>query len=273
MIARLLPQDVLPAGPRMRLGAHAAHFDEIDSTNSWLLERCGALPDGTLAWAEHQTAGRGRFQRTWHDAPGASVLLSVLLIEPPDTPLLRTASRLASLAAGQAIEHCASCRAGLRWPNDVMLSGRKVAGVLVESTPTRRAVADGSVLDTRAIVIGVGINCTQDAAALPADSRVPATSITLATGRTVARAAVARTLVERLDELLSDATLRADGWRAAMTEWAERCEDERCAVTVSSGGETCAGTLLRVHHDGDLVLRLSDGSERRFAAETTTRLA
>ncbi|HVN50564.1 MAG TPA: biotin--[acetyl-CoA-carboxylase] ligase, partial [Acidimicrobiales bacterium] len=132
---------------------HVRWVSETGSTNHDLLDqaRLGA-PDGTVLVADHQTAGRGRLDRSWVAPPDASLLVSVLLrprLEPPDAPLLTVAMALA--VAGTAAGRDAGAR--VKWPNDVVVDGeppRKLAGVLAESL-----VAAGSGL---AVVVGVGVN-------------------------------------------------------------------------------------------------------------------
>src|SRR5262245_2034057 len=149
----LCASDFPPPGELRRLGRAVHCFANIDSTNAFLLSHAAELPDGTLAVAEHQTAGRGRLRRVWSAPRGSSVLLSVLLHESADSGLLREASLLACVATCNAVESDAGIIAAVRWPNDVTVAGRKLAGVLAESTP----LPDGR----RALVIGIGLNCLQ----------------------------------------------------------------------------------------------------------------
>ncbi len=116
---------------RARLGAAFHSFAEIDSTNAWLLARATELPDGAIATAEYQTAGRGRLGRRWLAPRGASILLSFLIREPADSPLITHAGLLAALATCEAIEATTDCRPGVRWPNDLALrakAGGRVGG-------------------------------------------------------------------------------------------------------------------------------------------------
>jgi BirA family biotin operon repressor/biotin-[acetyl-CoA-carboxylase] ligase len=139
------------------------------------------LPEGGVAACDEQTAGRGRRGRGWYSPPGAGLLFS-LALEPRTAP-----DRLAafSLVAAEAV--CAVCdpKAMVRWPNDVVIEGRKLAGVLPE-------LRDGK------LVVGVGVNVNQTTGSLPAQARVPATSLRIERGGEVDRVEL---LVELLDEL------------------------------------------------------------------------
>ncbi|MDX6643622.1 MAG: BirA family transcriptional regulator, partial [Solirubrobacteraceae bacterium] len=128
------------------------------------------LPEGGVAACDEQTAGRGRRGRSWLSPPGTGLLFS-LALEPRTPP-----DRLAAFSLVAAEATCVVCdpRAMVRWPNDVMIEGRKVAGVLPE-------LRDGK------LVLGVGVNAGMDETQLPADARVPATSLQIATGGPVDR--------------------------------------------------------------------------------------
>lgn len=265
-----LTAEQLQPYPVTRLARRVILLAEIDSTNRYLLDQARTLPDGTIVWAEHQTAGRGRLGRRWSAPPGSSVLMSALLIEPPDTPLLSGATMLASVAACEAIRLAAPRGAELRWPNDLVIDGRKVGGVLTESRLL--SSAEGRAAQ-RAVVIGVGINCSQRLDELPADTSIPPTSLQLACGRPIDRARLARSLLERLDAWLESA--RAEPvrtWTALRAAWAAACRDAGTRATLVSDGCARRGTILEIRPDGALRVRLDDGSERCFVAETTTRI-
>jgi BirA family biotin operon repressor/biotin-[acetyl-CoA-carboxylase] ligase len=256
--------DLLPNGPLKRLGRSVHTSPEIDSTNAYLLSRVAELPDGAVAWAEFQKAGRGRQGRAWVAPRGSSILLSVLLHEPDNSTLGMHASHIACLAACEAIEQTTDCRPAVRWPNDVVLEGRKVGGVLTES---RALPVTANALARRAVVIGIGINCFQQPGHFPPHLRNLATSLEIASRHPVQRAALAARLLERLDEMIVHAD-RTD-WRA---EWLRRCEDLGTRIRVGHDGAIWSGTIVEVAESGDLIVQLDDGARRQFASETTTRL-
>ena len=108
-------------------------FDELDSTNRYLLEEARrGSPEGVVAVADHQTAGRGRLGRTWEAPPGSSLLMSVLLRPPLEAPQLYLATAAVALSTAAACRRAAGTDARCKWPNDLVVDDRKLAGVLAE---------------------------------------------------------------------------------------------------------------------------------------------
>jgi BirA family transcriptional regulator, biotin operon repressor / biotin---[acetyl-CoA-carboxylase] ligase len=161
----MLPEQVEPR-LRGRFGRPYLWVDECESTQ----ELARPLPEGGVVASDRQLQGRGRHGRAWRAEAGTGLLFSLAL--EPRTPPQRLASF--SLVAAEAVAEACHDRAAVRWPNDVMLDGRKLAGVLPE-------LRDGK------LVLGVGVNAGMSEAQLPADARVPATSLQIATGRPVDR--------------------------------------------------------------------------------------
>ena len=160
-----------------RFGTPYTYVDECASTQRLIGEHD---PEGAVAVADHQTAGRGRLGRIWQDTAGRSLLLSVLLRPPAPMPLWPELSLVAGNAVAAAIGHGSSVRP----PNDVFLNGKKVAGILPEATQGR-------------VVLGIGINVNQPAEELPADTVKPPTSLRVELGHEVDRAELlARVLVQ-----------------------------------------------------------------------------
>jgi BirA family biotin operon repressor/biotin-[acetyl-CoA-carboxylase] ligase len=252
-----------------RLGQRLVAFDELDSTNAYALTQAPNLPDGTVILSEYQTAGRGRLGHSWQSPRGASILLSVVLKEAADSPLIKRTTMLAALAACEAIETASLCRPLLRWPNDLLLSGRKLGGVLVESTPLPKSAGQRPL---RAIVLGIGINCLQQRGHFVGELAGSATSLEIESPSAVHRAAVARRLLETLDRHLAHLGAEA-GPAEIVAAWKSRCNDLGRRVTLRHDRKTYCGTVLDITDDGDLLLELDRGGRRCFAAATTTRIA
>ncbi len=245
-----------------RLRGPRHFFPRIDSTNAFLLQSAATLADGALAVAEFQDAGRGRLGRTWQAPRGSSILLSILLHEPPQSPLLPVSAMLASLAACQAIEAKTDLRPSLRWPNDLVIHERKIAGVLAESTP----LADGR----RAIVVGVGINCLQQPGHFDAELTAKATSLEIASPHPIDRPAIARELIFQLDARFAASSAAA--LALARKEWLARCNDRGKPVTLLTMNGPRSGTILDIDDDAGLLVQLDTGERCLFEAATTTRL-
>ena len=262
----LTATDLFPGGPLRRLGHRVELFSELDSTNAYLLTHAAHLDDGTVVAAEFQSGGRGRQGRRWLAPRGSSILLSVLLIEPGDSPRVAQAALLAALAAAEAVEAETTCRPALRWPNDLVVGGRKLGGVLAESTPVTDAGRP-----RRALVVGVGLNCFQQPGHFGADLAATATSLEIECPQPLDRPALARRLVERLDMHFSDDRGRQNDWRWLHQAWTARCDDLGAHVTLEENSRRYTGTMLEIADNGDLVVQLDSGGRRRFESTTTTR--
>ena len=160
---------------------------EVDECESTQLLLGPGDPEGAVAIADHQTAGRGRLGRSWVAPPGTAIAVTVLQ-RPPHHPKLAQLSLLRRLAAAEAEEEELELwrSSQIKWPNDVMVNRRKVAGVLAEA-------GDG------AVVLGIGINVNQTRAELPQDARQPVASLRTLDGREHDRAALLTVLLARLD--------------------------------------------------------------------------
>ena len=152
-----------------------------------------ALPEGAVAVCEEQTGGRGRLGRAWAAPAGSSILLSVVL-RPPAQRHAPELSLVAGVATAIVVERATGLAAQVKWPNDVMLDRRKVAGILAE-------LKDG------AVVLGIGLNVSQAPDELPAETRSPAGSLRSVTGRKLERGPI-------LADLLLELEQRYDAWRA-----------------------------------------------------------
>jgi len=236
------------AEPPARLEWH----DRLVSTNDRVKElaRQGAS-HGAIVLADEQTGGRGREGRSWSSPPGG-LYLSVLL-RP-----VQVAAGLLPLAAGLAVAEAVAAEAGvtaeLKWPNDVVASGRKLAGVLSEAS------TGGSGLEW--VVVGIGVNV---ASVLPEDLRATATSLAeLAPSGPPAAAALAAAVIARLgvwyDALATPAAVVQSWRRHAVPWWGE-------AVEVRTGAGALRGRLLEVDDEGALVLSSALGTRRVLSGE------
>lgn len=226
------------------------HLDEVDSTNRYLLDeaRRGAS-EGIVAVADHQTAGRGRLGRTWEAPPRASLLVSVL-VRPDLEP---TRSHLATMAAGVAMVEAVWLVAGftpsLKWPNDLVVGDRKLAGMLSEAE-----LRDGR-LD--ALVVGVGVNVNWDE--FPPELAETAVACNQVAGRPVDRAALLGAFLERLDDRYAT-LLRPGGDEAVLGEYRRRCSTIGREVRVElAGDEQLVGTATAVDAAGRLEVETPDG--------------
>jgi BirA family transcriptional regulator, biotin operon repressor / biotin---[acetyl-CoA-carboxylase] ligase len=168
---------------RGRFGTVYRYAEVCPSTQRLLAEDD---PEGAVAVAEEQTEGRGRLGRSWHAPARTSVLVSVLLRPPVEPPQLPELSLVAGAAVAEAIADVTGIDPTVKFPNDVLVRGRKVAGILAEASEDR-------------VVLGIGVNANQTADELPADVDTEPTSLQLELGEPVDRAALLAAILARLE--------------------------------------------------------------------------
>ena len=190
MAHSLAPEVVLPL-LRGRFGRPFHYAERCASTQRLLAPDD---PEGAVACTEEQTEGRGRLGRSWHAPARTSVLVSVLLRPAVEASRLPELSLVAGHAVADALEAETGVTPSLKFPNDVLVDGKKVAGILAEASEGR-------------VVLGVGVNVNQTAEQLPADAPTPPTSLRVETGHELDRARLLAGILERL-ELAYEAWLR-----------------------------------------------------------------
>jgi len=257
---RLLPAEIVRRLGTKRIGRTIEHHDTIDSTNVAAMQRARAgAPEGTLIVAERQTRGRGRLGRSWISPAHVNFYGSFILrptLPPVDAPQIALA---AALAVARALEPLAPGRIAIKWPNDCLLDGRKVVGILTEM--------DAEIERVRAVVLGIGVNLNATARAFPPALRATATSVRLSTGARVDRVAFAAALCDALEAVYD--RLLQEGFAALMPEWnAYSCLTGR-VVTVDCAGRRSKGRVRGLDEDGRLVLDGPAGEERIVAGDVT----
>lgn len=222
----------------------------VDSTQTvaFALAADGAA-DRTVVVAQAQTAGRGRHGRLWLDEPGASLLTSIILRPRLEPARLPTLSLAAGVAVVEALERVTGLKPRLKWPNDVLVDGRKLAGILLESR----------ISSSPLVVLGIGVNLAQRV--FPADLAERATSVRLATGRRVDADALLTALLESLDAWRT--RLETEGWAPIRERW--RALTETLGRRVSIDG--VEGVAVDVDEDGALIVAEGDVRRRVVAGE------
>jgi BirA family biotin operon repressor/biotin-[acetyl-CoA-carboxylase] ligase len=231
----------MPDGEAIERTHEVRWFDSLDSTNRYVLDeaRRGA-PEGLVAVADVQTAGRGRRGRGWVAPPGASLLVSVLLrpsLAPEQTPLV---SMACGVAMAEAVARVAGFTPGLKWPNDLVVGDRKLAGILAER-------------DADAVVVGAGVNV--EWREFPPELAETATACNLEAGHTVDRRALLEAFLTELDARYADLDAVTAEYRSRLATLGRRVRVERSdgvlvGRAVDVGG---AGQLLVENDRGDVV--------------------
>jgi BirA family biotin operon repressor/biotin-[acetyl-CoA-carboxylase] ligase len=227
---------------------------EVDSTNKWAKELATyGAGEGTVAIAETQVKGRGRLDREWV-SPTGGLWFSLILrpnLRPTEAVKL---TFVAGLAVAKVLREMFDLRVETKWPNDVLVSGRKICGVLAEMNTTGETV--------NFVVVGVGVNVNFDVEnVFPEQLKRVATSLEKELGRKVKLEKLFRVLLERLENLYE--VFIKKGFNPILEEWKNYAGFLGCKVGVTSSTGKIGGLALDVDYDGALVLRLEDGTVKR----------
>jgi len=243
------------------VGSRVHYFTEVASTQDLARElaRRGA-GHGEVVVAERQTAGRGRLGRSWHSP--ARVNFYGTFILRPTIPLAQVAtlSLVAGVAVAQALETVAPKIVALKWPNDVWLNGRKVAGLIAE------AVTDSNHQLT-AVLLGIGINLNLAADDLPPDLRDKATSVLIATGSPCDRTAFAEALFSNLEARYSETMVH--GFDPIREAWMKYSALTGRRVTVVDGAHRIGGVVVGIDYEGALLLDDNGVTNRILAGDVS----
>jgi BirA family transcriptional regulator, biotin operon repressor / biotin---[acetyl-CoA-carboxylase] ligase len=246
----LLPEMLAPLA-KGTIFSHIHHYYRIGSTNTQAMEAAAAgAPEGSVFLAEEQTAGRGRGAHRWHSARSLGIHCSVIL-RPPLTP---SEVLILSLAAGLAVqdavrETLSKVEIDLKWPNDLLINGKKFCGILTEMSaePTR----------VRYIVVGIGINVNQTQ--FPNELQASATSLRLATGTEWSRVELCAALLKSLDREYRDLLHKAGARESILRRFQERSTSVRGrAVNVEENGGF-RGVTEGLDSRGFLQVRTANG--------------
>ncbi|UFS69829.1 biotin--[acetyl-CoA-carboxylase] ligase [Geomonas sp. RF6] len=247
----LAPMDIGSGLATRRVGREIICLKEIDSTNThaFRLAEEGAA-EGTVVLADTQTAGKGRLGRTWLSPPGVNLYCSVIL-RPPIAPLAACQlTFLSVVAVARAVEKCTTLVSEIKWPNDLLVSGKKVCGLLNEMNAETEQV--------NFVVLGIGVNLNMTAEQLGNGLRHPATSLMEEGGVAVDRVAFTRVLLEELDSLYD--LFLTQGERPVREEWLARSDLRDRGVTVVMGDRVLQGVARGVDQFGALLVERPDGA-------------
>ena len=251
-----LSRDAILQGLTTRfVGRNLLYYSTVSSTMDVAKKAAaeGAV-EGTIIVAEEQTKGKARLGRFWISPPG--VIAVSFILRPEMSHMLRLAI-VSSLATSRGIEKATGLKTAIKWPNDVLINGKKVSGILTENALRGQSV-DWSV-------IGIGINANFDPRAYPEIADI-ATSLSAELGGEVSELKVLLELLNEMEQLYL--ALRGD--EPIHEEWQERLETLGKMVQVTSGKQVDEGYADSVDSEGSLLLRRSDGSLTRIVAGEVT---
>jgi BirA family biotin operon repressor/biotin-[acetyl-CoA-carboxylase] ligase len=240
-----------------RIGREIFVYNRTSSTND-IADRYARdkSNDGLVVFAEEQTAGRGRAGNKWLSKRSDSILCSILLInENLSAELL---SLTFAVAVAEAVGKQSRSRAKIKWPNDILLNGKKVAGILLEAKPHKNG---------KTFIIGIGINCHQQKSDFPAELQQTATSIDIESHAITDRIHLAKRLIGSIDHWLEAAEQNKqqvlDRWRSLSIQLGHR-------VTLLFDGKKFTGNCTGIDPEKGLILHLDSGGIRMFDAAHTS---
>jgi BirA family biotin operon repressor/biotin-[acetyl-CoA-carboxylase] ligase len=240
-----------------RLGTNLHYFSEIDSTNSYArgLAEQGA-GEGEIIIAEAQTRGRGRLGRSWISPPFFNLYFSVILrpqLPPIHAPQL---TLMAAVALADTIASFIRTPPTIKWPNDILVGGKKLAGVLTESSCNSERI--------EFVILGIGVNLNYPVASMPEVIRERATSIVSLTKKNVSREAFMRRLIQDLDRCYGE--LEEVGFNSLATRWEAVFGLRGKKVRVEMAEQIMIGTAQGIDKDGALILEDERGERQRIVA-------
>ncbi len=255
---RLIADDLYSRLGECALAREILVFEETSSTNDVAMQlgRQGHI-GGLAVFAERQTAGRGRFGRRWDSSGHEGLWFSLLLRADWPADFWPRLTTWAGVALAAAVEKATGLPARLKWPNDLLVAGRKVAGILTESASD----AGGAMF----AVVGIGLNVNQTE--FPPELADRAASLRQLAGRTLDRPELAATVLSELNARLAEVT---HDFPQLIAEATKRSAVLGTWVRLHAGGVDFEGTAESLDTDGSLLLRMGDGSLRRMIAGEVT---
>jgi len=259
---KLIPREIREAIDTEVFGRpEIVHFDETDSTNV----RAKALAvqnaaEGTVVVAEHQSAGRGRKQRSWFSPPGMGIYSSLILrptISPGDAPQI---TLMTAVAAAEALTEVTRLPIRIKWPNDLLIGGKKVAGILTEISTEMDAVDY--------VVIGLGVNVNTPATSFPVELRDIATSACIESGTEFSRTSILAEYLGRLEDGYE--VIKSGRFDRVIARWKDLSHMIGQRVTVEELETTYSGKVEDIDDNGVLLVRDDRGGLHRiFSADIT----
>jgi BirA family biotin operon repressor/biotin-[acetyl-CoA-carboxylase] ligase len=255
----LRPSDIKQGLKTTAIGKKIHFVPEVASTNTLAMGLAAeGAPEGTVVIAEVQTQGRGRVGRKWI-SPKGNLYLSVIL--RPNIPIHKAPliTLTGAVAVASAIRKVCGLEAGIKWPNDILLSGKKVSGLLTEMSAEQDRI--------RHIVLGIGVDVNMEMDELPPEVRSLTTTLASEAGSKINRNGLLQQILRDLERwyhtfIKNDADVLEE-WKALNLTVGNR-------ITVSGAGESLNGLAQGVDRDGRLIVRLDDGTIRTVAAGDVT---
>jgi len=231
------------------------HMDEVDSTNRMAKDLAiRGVPEGALVIAEKQTRGRGRMDRDWFSPPGGGIYMTIVLrpsLPPAEAPKI---TLLTGVALAESLREISRIEARIKWPNDIVIKGKKLAGILTELSAEIDAI--------NFVLIGIGVNV--NTGEFPESVQETATSLLIETGQHFSRAPLVRDFLSRFEAFYDESKGR--GFDGIIRRWNGLTDTVGRKVRIDAVGREYTGEALRVDTDGALIIRDERGSLHRIVS-------
>jgi BirA family biotin operon repressor/biotin-[acetyl-CoA-carboxylase] ligase len=238
------------------IGRNFIYFEEIDSTNSYLLNQDNKINiSGTVVLAEFQTKGRGRMDRVWKSDSAQNLTFSILFVK--NKSLLESLNFLnfsAALAVASSIENLYQLKPELKWPNDILINRKKTCGILIETVTTKNEIEK--------VVVGIGINVNQSQ--FTGEYNYPPTSIRIQLGKEVERERLLAEILNNFEHYINKLKTNKDN---IINEWKMRCKMMGEKISVRLSNEIKYGIFDDIDENGFLLLRTKNGIEKITAGD------
>jgi BirA family biotin operon repressor/biotin-[acetyl-CoA-carboxylase] ligase len=240
-----------------RFGKTIHYFHEIGSTNNYARERAelGAA-EGEVVVAESQSHGRGRLGRRWESPPFANLYFSILLRPKISPAHAAQITLMAAVALAEVVEEFVPERPAIKWPNDILIGGKKLAGILTEAACSAERV--------EYVILGIGVNLNYASAAMPEEIRRRAASVLEVAGRPVQRESFLQRLIQGIERCYGE--LEQAGFDALAARWESYFAWRGQRVRVELFDQVTTGTAKGIDRDGALVIVDDGGSAQRILA-------
>lgn len=254
--SRMLPEEIRQGLENSVFGKREIiHVDEVDSTNRMAKDLAiKGTPEGTLVIAERQTRGRGRMDRDWFSPPGEGIYMTMVLrpsLPPAEAPKI---TLLTGVAMAESLREISGIEVKIKWPNDIVIKGKKLAGILTELSAEIDAI--------NFVLIGIGVNVNTEE--FPGSLQEMATSLLIETGRHFSRAPLIRVFLSRSEAYYEESKRR--GFDGIIRTWNDLTDTIGRRVRIETLGKVYTGEALRVDTDGALILKDESGALHRIVS-------
>lgn len=239
-------------------GSNIIFLKETDSTNNELKRlAANGAPEGTVVITERQLKGRGRRGRTWEDYEGKGIAMSILLRPDMAPDKIQSVTLAASSAVARAIEPFTTVKPGIKWPNDILLAGKKVCGILTEMTAEPEKI--------HCVIVGIGVNVLQNTEDFTGELRDTATSIAMNSSGPVSRSELAARLLKEFEDLYLD-FMHKQSTARFLDIWRSFSSTIGCDIIIYQGEKAIPAKALDVLDDGCLLVELPDGTRQAISS-------